>query len=79
MSDVKIVLNDEGIRQLRHCKELEDFMTECAQNIRSRCSGNYEVTQPFKGRYHSNVEVKTADNATYYRNLKTNELLKAVK
>lgn len=78
MSKVEIKLNTEGIRQLRHSEELEDFMTECANDIKSKCKGSYEVSKPYKGKYHSNVEVKTASQGTYYQNLKNNELLKAV-
>lgn len=79
MSNVEIVLDTEGIRQLRHAPEIEEALTEVAQGIKAKCSGNYEVSAPFQGKYHSNVEVVTADNATYYRNLHNNELLKAMR
>lgn len=79
MSKVEIELNYQGINELRKCEELESYMTEIAEGIRSRCSGNYEVSAPFKGKYHSNVEVSTADKETFFRNLHNNELLKALK
>lgn len=79
MSKIVVKLNTKGINQLRKSEELEAFMTELADGIVSRCSGNYEVSAPFKGVRHSNVEVSTADSKTYYRNLHNNELLKALK
>lgn len=79
MSKVEIKLNSAGIRELRHCEGLEELMTQKAHAIASRCSGNYEVKAPFKGKFHSNVEVVTADNDTFFRNLHNNELLKATK
>lgn len=79
MSKVEIELNYQGVNELRKSPELEACLTEIANNIRSRCSGDYEVSAPFKGRLHSNVEVVTADKDTYYRNLKNNELLKALR
>lgn len=78
MSKIKIKLNVSGIRELRHSAELEDYMTELGQGIANKCSGNYEVTAPFKGIYHSNVQVISTDAETFARNLKYNELLKAL-
>lgn len=79
MSKVNIELDFQGINELRKSTEIEEYMTEIAHGIVSRCSGNYEVHAPFKGRFHSNVEISTRDNPTFYRNLHNNELLKALR
>lgn len=76
MNDVKIELDSAGIMQLLSSDEVQSFVTNIANDCVSSCSGKYEVQSTVKsGRAVANI--KTADKETYYKNLKTNELIKA--
>lgn len=77
MSKVKVKANIKGLIELRNSKEIQDFLQTCANDIVSRCSGSYE-TNTYTGKTRANASIITRDSATYHRNLKTNELLKAL-
>lgn len=78
MSNVKVELNDQGVKELLKSSEIVDYMNQLAGEIIGRCSGAYE-TDNYNGKSRANVSIKTADSATYHRNIKNNELLKALK
>ena len=76
MSNIQIKLDSAGIMQLLSSGEVQSFVDSIANERAGSLSGNYEIQTTVKsGRAVSNI--KTADKDTYYRNLKTNELLKA--
>lgn len=77
MANVTIKLNTAGVRQLLQSAEIAEAVEAQAQAIKTRCSGNYEINTQ-QGKYRSITRVVTADKGTYYKNLKSNELLKAV-
>lgn len=78
MSKTKIVLNSKGITDLLKSQEIQTFLQEKAQDIVSRCSGAYE-TDVYVGKNRANSSIITRDAATFRKNLKDNELLRALK
>lgn len=76
MSKTVIELNRTGIMELLSSSEVQSFIGGIANDCANSCSGKYDVQTTVKsGRAVSNI--KTADKATYYKNLKNNELIKA--
>lgn len=78
MSKTKIELSDAGIQELLKSDEIEEVLMSYATGIQNRCSGNYEVSSQ-KGKYRTKVRVASSDKKTYFKNLQTNELLKALR
>lgn len=76
MSNVKIELLEKGLEELMKSEEIQEELLNQANNIVTRCSGNYE-TDVYVGKTRANASVVTRDAKTYHKNLKTNELLKA--
>lgn len=58
--------------------EMQALLQEKANEVVSRCGGSYE-TDVYVGRTRANASIITHDSATYHRNLKDNELLKALR
>lgn len=77
MSDIEIELHDEGFQELLKSEEIGDYISELANNVANRAEGNYEADVQ-TGKYRKIARVKTADQETYYRNMKNNYLLKAL-
>ncbi len=73
----RIVLEDEGIQQLLKSDEIISYMDEIADQTIEKCKGTYEK-ETFIGKKRANVQIQTKDEKTFYRNLKNNELLKAL-
>lgn len=78
MSDVNIVLSKDGIRELLRSEEVQGMLQERANEIVRRCGGVYD-TDVYVGKNRANSSIVTHDSATYHRNLKDNELLKALR
>lgn len=77
MSNLKIELDQKGIKQLLKSSELRDGMHDLADSIAQRANGNYETDIKYMGtRVISSV--KCADDATNKDNLKNNSLLKGL-
>lgn len=77
MNRVRIQLDIKGVRELLKSEEVASFLQEKSHDIVSRCNkGKYDVNTQVHNRAVSRVT--TADKETYYRNLKNNELLKAM-
>lgn len=75
---VKLIMNKNGIGELLKGAEMQALLKEKADAIVSRCNGNYE-TDTYVGKSRANSSIVTHDSATYHRNLKNNELLKALR
>lgn len=75
---IKVEINMAGIRDLRNSEEMQAMLFEKANEIAGRCSGSYE-TDVRPGKTRANASIITRDSATYHRNLKDNELLKALR
>lgn len=78
MSEVQIELSDEGIQELLKSEEVQNFLSEQADTIIGRCEGNYEKDARV-GKTRANVSIKTTDEHTWRKNLKDNELLRALR
>lgn len=78
MSNVKVILNKDGVIELMKSPEMQALLQERANEIVSRCGGLYE-TDVYVGKTRANSSIVTHDSATYHRNLKDNELLKALR
>lgn len=78
MSKVVVRLVGKEIsNQLLKSEEVKNLLKEKAEEIVARCSGTYEISE-HTGAKKSNVSIITKDADTYHRNLKDNELLKAL-
>lgn len=77
MSNVKVVLNRQGVGELLKSAEMQAICKEQAEAIANRADGDYEVTTNV-GRTRCSATVITSDWATYKRNLKNNSLLKGM-
>lgn len=77
MSKTKIVLNSKGLSELMNSAEIQTVLKQCADDVVARCSGSYE-TDVRTGKTRANSSIITRDSATYRKNLKDNELLKAL-
>ena len=77
MSSGNIVLNSAGLIEMMQSNEMIEILQEKADEIVSKCSGNYD-TNSYIGQSRANVSIVTHDWRTYHMNLKNNELLKAI-
>lgn len=78
MNNIEIVLNKSGFMELLKSQEIQDELLSRANEIANRCDGIYD-TNVYVGKTRANASIITHDWKTYYRNLKDNELLKALK
>lgn len=76
MAKVEIKLDTAGVGQLLKSDDVSGYCEQIGNQIKKKCSGSYEVDTQV-GKYRAQTRVKTADKATYFRNLNNNELLKA--
>lgn len=77
MSNIKIELNGQGIRELLKSEEIKAELSNQAERIMSNCSGNYE-TEEYIGAKRRSISIVTKDADTFHKNLKNNELLMAL-
>lgn len=78
MSKVKVKLNRKEVsNQLLKGGWIDSVMKDIADGIAQKCGGVYEV-ETYSGKRRDNVAIITSDKNTYYKNLKDNELLKAM-
>ena len=77
-SKLKVKLNTAGVRELLRCGDLQDVCETYAKGIASRADGKWDVSTG-KGRNRAYATVSTNDKDTFFRNLHTNTLLKAMK
>lgn len=77
MSDFKFELNSDGVRELLKSTGIQEELKKHGQEVASRADGIWE-TKSGVGRARANVKVVTNDKDTFYKNLKTNTLIKAL-
>lgn len=78
MSDFKFKLNSKGVRELLKGQAMQNLLTEKASEIKNRAGDGYE--QDVKvGKNRANAKVYPDSAESYFKNLKHNTLLKAIK
>lgn len=78
MSDFKFVLNRAGVRSLLQGGEMKAVVEEKARGIAGRAGVGYGV-DTYVGARRVNAMVYPDSPEAYFRNLKHNTLLKAIK
>ncbi len=77
MSDVKIVLNSAGVRELLRSEEIQAACTQEAMKIKQRLGKGYAVSS-HRGKNRVNASIYTKDPRAKADNLKNNTVLKAL-
>lgn len=77
MSDIKVVLNSEGVRNMLKSQEMLGICKEYANNALSKLGPGYEVTS-MVGKNRCNASVAAVTQKAKKENLKNNTILKAV-
>ena len=77
MSSVDFKLDSDGIQALLKSDEVVHEIEAVGNQVLSRLSGDC-VMDTMPGKYRAITRIKTADQTTFYKNLHTNEMLKAV-
>lgn len=77
MSNVKIVLNRVGVRELMQSPEMQEICKKIANNALSRLGSGYEVSS-MVGKTRCNSEVSAVSIEARRENMKSNTILKAV-
>lgn len=78
MSKVRVELNLRGVKELMNSNEIVAVLQEEADKIVKRCPGGKYETSQWHGKTRANVSIATYDRKTYFKNLRDNELLKAL-
>ncbi|EHL13130.1 hypothetical protein [Peptoanaerobacter stomatis] len=71
-------LNKIGVRELLKGEDMKKVLSEKADEIVGRCGDGFE-SDTHIGRNRANVLIKTNSIKSYYKNLKENTILKALK
>lgn len=78
MSKPKIVLNQEGIRELLKSSEMQSVCGGYANEIAAKLGSGYE-TDIYVGRTRCNASVATRNQEASEENMKNNTILKALR
>lgn len=78
MSNIEWEFYDDNISGIMRSSEMVKVLTEHANAIKNRCSGSYELSEHI-GPTRANVSIYTEDRKTLFKNLKDNELAKALR
>ncbi len=78
MSDIKVVLNRSGVRELLRSEEMRTLCAERAKHIAEACGSGYEVST-YRGKNRVNASVHAATSEAIRDNCQNNTLLKAVR
>lgn len=78
MSNFKFELNRAGVRELLKGGEMKNIVEGYASEIRGRAGPDYEQDS-YVGKTRVNAMVYPGSPEAYYRNLKHNTLLKAIR
>lgn len=78
MSNVKVVLNTTGVRQLLQSQEMKNICEEQAQKAVSRLGEGYEATS-MTGKTRVNASVVATTRDAINENMKNNTVLKALR
>jgi hypothetical protein len=77
MGDVKIVLNEDGVRELLCSEEAKNLCKEYADNALAQLGTGHEVTT-WTGPNRVNASVRATTYLTRKKNAEDNTILKAV-
>lgn len=78
MSKMVFKLNKSGVRELLKGEDMKKVLSEKADEIVGRCGDGFEAKENV-GTNRANVLIKTNSVRAYYKNLKENTILKALK
>lgn len=78
MANVKIELNEAGIRELLKSEEMQAILNEHADNALDRLGEGYEKETRIGSR-RAKVMVLATSASTFYKHMETNEILKSVR
>lgn len=77
MSNLKIVLNSSGIKQMMKSQEMQNICTEIAYRAKAKLGDGYEVTYR-KGKTRVNASIGAVTPEAISENKKNNTLLKSL-
>lgn len=79
MSKIKVQVISKGLVELMNSEEIQDTLQNEADKVVSRCKGNYDTdVYTRNGWTRSIASIVTRDKKTFFKNLRDNELLKAL-
>lgn len=78
MGKLKVVLNEEGVRQMLKSGEMALLLKERAQDAVSRIGGGYNITT-HTGVNRVNVSISPASYKAHKEDLKNNTIIKALR
>jgi len=78
MSNVKVVLNRQGVKDMLKSDEMMAICKEYADGVAERAGDGYEVST-YNGRTRVNAQIAPKTVQAIRDNMKNNTLLKAVK
>ena len=78
MDKLKVVLNEEGVRQMLKSGEMALLLKERAQDAISRIGGGYNITT-HTGANRVNVSISPASYKAHKEDLKNNTIIKALR
>lgn len=76
MSDIKFILNRDGVRELMQSQEMQDVLVGFASQVADRAGDGYDV---YIGVNRANVSVRTTTDEAAADNLDHNTLEKAIR
>lgn len=77
MSKINVQIISKGLFELMKSEEIQDTLQNEADKVVSRCKGDYD-TDVYVGKNRANASIVTRDKKTFFKNLRDNELLKAL-
>ncbi|MDO5776296.1 MAG: hypothetical protein Q4P22_06715 [Eubacteriales bacterium] len=78
MGDIKIELNEAGIRELLKSEEMQSILNEHADNALGRLGNGYEKETRIGSR-RAKVMILATSARTFYKHMETNEVLKSLR
>lgn len=78
MDKLKVILNEEGVRQMLKSGEMALLLKERAQDAISRIGGGYNITT-HTGVNRVNVSISPASYKAHKEDLKNNTIIKALR
>lgn len=74
---VRFELNRQGVADLMKCPEMQEGLSQMADEIVQRCGEGYDSVATV-GKTRASEKIVTTTKHAYYSNLKHNTILKAV-
>ena len=76
--NLKIELNEQGIREMLKSPEMQSILNEHADNALSRLGDGYEKESKLTQR-RAKVYILATSPKTFYKHMETNEILKSLR